>query len=154
MAYRDDFYIAANIVGYTGQLNNNPTVYFSKQLADGILYGHITQHHNIADNIGREKLNSHPQYVIQNENHNGMRAVEKRGNNIFHYSRSLFVPMAGLNAGQQALLTQAIANFQDMKKYHSLSFDEIVARYGLNAPNSVGNLVTYWENMAGEVVGV
>ena len=32
MGNRDDFYTAENIIGYTGNLHNNPTVYFANAL--------------------------------------------------------------------------------------------------------------------------
>ena len=49
MGYRDDFFIASNIVGYTGDLQDNPTVYFETDEEQA----HITQAHKKADNVGR-----------------------------------------------------------------------------------------------------
>ena len=55
MGYRDDFYTEENIVGYTGDINNNPTVYFEKNHGNGeISYGRITQSHGDPENQGRE----------------------------------------------------------------------------------------------------
>ncbi len=52
MAYYDELYHCDNIIGYTGQLHDSPTVYFlSEELG---LAGHITQKHFMDDNIGRE----------------------------------------------------------------------------------------------------
>lgn len=53
--YKDDFYVQENIIGYTGKLGENPTVYFQSRNKNGnITFGHITQEHDNKDNIGRE----------------------------------------------------------------------------------------------------
>ena len=65
MSYRDDFYIPRNIIGYTGNINNNPTVYFQ----NGASYGHITQAHDIRQNIGREEVCQAQDYRIFNNVH-------------------------------------------------------------------------------------
>lgn len=63
MGYRDDFYEAKNIIGYTGVLTKNPTVYFLS--ADE--YGHITQVHDEWRNVGRETVRSNAKYTFQND---------------------------------------------------------------------------------------
>lgn len=35
MSYHDDFYIKDNIIGYTGDILHNPTVYFKKVDGNG-----------------------------------------------------------------------------------------------------------------------
>jgi hypothetical protein len=49
--YEDTFYVKSNIVGYTGNKFNYPTVYFRQ----GNRFGRITQKHQHANNIGRNK---------------------------------------------------------------------------------------------------
>jgi hypothetical protein len=75
-------YRPENIIGYTGDTNNNPTVYFVtesrdengnlklKDLVRGaqvlFLNGHITQQHASADNVGRELVKESYYYSITN----------------------------------------------------------------------------------------
>lgn len=58
MLYGEDFYIYANIFGYTGDLHDRPTVYFSSDVEGGSLYlrkvARITQKYPTdPNNIGR-----------------------------------------------------------------------------------------------------
>jgi len=48
MGYRDDFYRTANIIGYSGQIDSFPSVYFQSSSE----YGHITQMHFYPQNDG------------------------------------------------------------------------------------------------------
>jgi len=82
MGYMDSFYRTENIIGYTGDLNKNPTVYFFAQSPgeNGLpkttqvgnsqkvlfLNGHITQAHNIAKNIGRDQVIESWSYSLMN----------------------------------------------------------------------------------------
>ncbi len=82
MGYCDYLYRPDNIIGYSGDLNNNPTVYFvtesrdengaikTKQVGDVsqilFLNGHITQAHGQANNIGRELVTESYSYSIMN----------------------------------------------------------------------------------------
>lgn len=50
--YRPDFYVRENMIGYTGELHNAPTIYFKSATE----YGHITQAHKLASNVGREMI--------------------------------------------------------------------------------------------------
>ena len=66
MPYRDDFYIRANIVGYTaddGNILENPTLYFETETE----HGRITQEHENPDNIGRGKVLNKLLFVLQGE---------------------------------------------------------------------------------------
>lgn len=59
--YKDDFYIDKNIVGYTGKIDEYPTVYFERtEENDTISFGRITQRHHIRGNIGREVVQNRP----------------------------------------------------------------------------------------------
>ena len=71
---RDDFYRRENIIGYTGDLRNSPTVYFLSVPWRGFgtyyncEYGHITQDYpDNPDNVGRERVCRAETYTIQNE---------------------------------------------------------------------------------------
>jgi hypothetical protein len=62
MVYRLDFYDVPNIYGYTGEPNNNPTVYFRTATE----HGRITQDHRNGANIGRDVVQSIEGYSIGN----------------------------------------------------------------------------------------
>jgi len=82
MAYCDLLYRPGNIIGYTGDVDNDPTVYFctpsteddgsvrTTQVGDNMqilfLHGHITQNHPKQKNIGREKAFESWSYSIMN----------------------------------------------------------------------------------------
>ncbi|MGB0949264.1 MAG: hypothetical protein ACPGU0_04070, partial [Marinirhabdus sp.] len=51
-----------NIIGYTGDIHDNPTVFFKK----GNKFGRITQDHQHEDNIGRNRVKSHSDHSIEN----------------------------------------------------------------------------------------
>jgi hypothetical protein len=112
MGYRDDFYIVANVIGYTGSISDNPTVYFESNAE----YGRITQAHDNADNIGRNKVRSNEGHSLANETLDGKyRAVERVGGKVTHKSRSVFVPIGGMSKGDKDVLYQAILTFQEAK---------------------------------------
>ncbi|BFM12561.1 hypothetical protein R50072_27140 [Simiduia litorea] len=82
MAYMDHLYRPENIIGYSGVLTSNPTVYFcapstgqnglpkttlvGKNQQILFLNGHITQAHDDPRNIGREKVCESWSYSIMN----------------------------------------------------------------------------------------
>ena len=82
MGYCDYLYKRENIIGYSGDLKSNPTVYFLTESRDEqgniktqtvkgvaqILFqnGHITQSHPNQNNIGREKMQESYSYSIMN----------------------------------------------------------------------------------------
>ena len=82
MGYCDVLYRKQNIIGYSGNLNNAPTVYFAtesrnkngslrtKQVkgVNQILFlnGHITQAHSSKNNVGRELAKESFSYSIAN----------------------------------------------------------------------------------------
>lgn len=153
MAYRDDFYKKENILGYTGDLNKNPTVYFADAGGDSprlvniggkdqvlVTFGHITQHHDLADNIGRGiVLESHSYSIYNNAKGQaeecvygpretnrlfgkgaakdlekyGEDGVTKDGHYIFHPSRNRFIPV---NSGSIDILALAIQKFTELKE--------------------------------------
>jgi hypothetical protein len=153
MGYRDDFYIKDNILGYTGNVNKDPTVYFADaggtapRLAkvngrDQVLvsFGHITQWHEVTNNIGRGPVMESTSYSIYNNakgaaeeciygprecdrlfgkdmakelEQYGEEGVTKDGHYIFHPSRNLFIPV---NSGTLDTLVKAITKFTELKE--------------------------------------
>lgn len=110
MGYRDDFYIVANIVGYTGDVAVYPTVYF--QIGDE--YGRITQRHDAPTNLGRNKVYKDATYTFENRTQpdGSVCMVEMSKGKVRHTSRNSFIPRTGLSAEQVALLAQSIINYQ------------------------------------------
>ncbi len=113
MGYRDDFYIAANITGYTGALYQKPSVYFQSATEEG----RITQEHDDPDNVGRNKVRSSVGYTHTNVNipGKGMRSVETRASGANHTSRNVFILASTCDDRGLAMLAQAIYNFPDRK---------------------------------------
>ncbi len=109
MSYEDSFYVKANITGYTGDIDNNPTVYFQK----GNRFGRITQDHDNADNIGRNKVREYDDY--RHENNSSGKAEEYYNGKVQHTSRNPFVSIGGLTDTDVAKLATAISNFTDIK---------------------------------------
>ena len=113
MSYRDDFYIVENIIGYTGDLTDNPTVYFE----NGEEYGHITQDHKKDDNIGREYVRPLEGYgaVNTDEGTDKVRLHEYLGTEIIHYSRNELVSIEGMCQGDKDILKMSIWTFPSLK---------------------------------------
>lgn len=119
MGYRDDFYISDNIIGYTGNVHEDPTVYFAEMHFDGerVIFGHITQSHPTRSNIGREMLRASKDYEIDNMDFgNGPVGVENMPDTgEFHISRSTFYWIYQCTPQQKAVLAGAIARFPELK---------------------------------------
>ncbi len=113
MGYRDDFYKAENMIGYSGDLHSFPTVYFQS----GQEFGHITQKHDTSQNVGRGSVGSHAEYSIGNETVDGvLKLVEKIGNRRpFHVSRSTLTRVEGMTFDDQSIILQAIWKYTDEK---------------------------------------
>ena len=84
MAYAPEFYVPENIIGYTGVLNRNPTVYF----LSATHYGHITQVHDEWRNVGRETIRPTDQYVFGNLGDNNALVEADYLASLSHASRS------------------------------------------------------------------
>ena len=152
MGYRDDFYCADNILGYTGDIKKDTTitVYFADagglnpklQTVNGkqkvvVQFGHITQVHDIAANVGREAVREAYSYSISNVMYEGAEHAqecvygEQELNKIglqgydtepgksrdeqhldWHISRNRF---ESVTSGNRALLAGALKRHQDKK---------------------------------------
>ncbi len=76
-------YQPQNIMGITGTVGHNPTVYYRS----GHTFGHITTAHPYSDNVGREVPRTDPTYTATNTGRHG--ALEERvGGRVFHTSRN------------------------------------------------------------------
>lgn len=85
MGYRDDFYVQANIIGWTGDIDGKAfTVYFADSCGNPpktvrvggvdqivVQYGHITQKHDCPYNEGREQVGECFSYSIFNGGSDG-----------------------------------------------------------------------------------
>ena len=120
MAYRADLYSPENIVGYTGCIHNNPTVYFQTDTE----FGRITQAHPSAWNIGREEVGDrYPgdgwEYVIKKDDRgNAQERYEHatEGRVVLHTSRNPFNSTQRANIDVFAVLAQAIWGLTDKKR--------------------------------------
>ena len=140
MGYEDNFYKKENILGYTGKIDDDPTVYFAsisgktKTVKDRqqllTKFGHITQFHDRDDNIGRELVRECYSYAIYNNFQSAKESVyglnewdkvaskrksyvQENQHNVFHSSRFFFIHV---NSGNIEILAQAIKNHQKRKK--------------------------------------
>jgi len=104
--YEDGFYKRSNIIGYTGDINVNPTVYFK----NGNKFGRITQDHTNKSNIGRNEVRIAGDYRITNT-HNG-KAQEFYNGGVRHNSRNPFKPAGWL---EKFKLAKAIQRFPNKK---------------------------------------
>ncbi len=121
MGYRDDFYTAENIIGYTGTVHADPTVYFFRDHE----YGHITQNHGIAQNVGRGPVRRHEDYRIDNRDVKGeQRCVEYANGKVFHISRNVFVGKDALSDEQMAVLAQSVTNHTELKRWATMTRGE------------------------------
>jgi hypothetical protein len=111
LAYEPGFYIPENIIGYTGVLSKNPTVYFLSKTH----YGHITQVHNNWKNVGRSTVRVNDKYFFGNVG-NGNCLVERDPGVLKHTSRSPMI-LVGLGALPPEL-THAIMVHQEQKALH------------------------------------
>jgi hypothetical protein len=115
MGYRDEFYIAENIVGYTGQLGVNPTVYFETPEE----VGRITQAHPNPKNVGRNTVRKMFDYTVDNilldgffhaqeawETATGKKGSHRSRNPIFNEHVTNF---------ERSRLALAIKRFPDLK---------------------------------------
>lgn len=123
MGYRDDFYCAANVIGYSGQLQSFPTVYFQTKTG----YGHITQEHDLSQNVGRNAVEDGTGYTIGNEMVNGvLKLVEKKNGHIFHESRSTLTKVGQNDQNTLAVLTQAIWKCPEEKYISAFSKKDLL----------------------------
>jgi hypothetical protein len=113
MGYRDDFYVVDNIVGYTGKVKDAPTVYFESESE----IGHITQYHELKNNIGRELVFSREGYSGGNtdEGTDKVRLMEWMGTKLIHTSRNEMISVEGMPAEDQSILAQSIWTYLALK---------------------------------------
>lgn len=111
MGYCDDFYVKANIIGYTGDLKDSSkvTVYFR----NGNKFGRITQDHPHQDNIGRNQVRDCGDYRIGNNANN--KCEEFYNGAVKHTSRNAFVAVPQTSVDTIDVLAKAITAFPNAK---------------------------------------
>lgn len=128
--YRPDFYTPENIIGHTGSLHSNPTVYFRR----GQEFGRITQSHQYAWNLGRQEVRRESRgkrYVIGNRKVNGAERAEEKfvspkgAEELIHVSRSPFISCKRANVDQLAILASAIRKFPNKKVGPPITFRRV-----------------------------
>lgn len=131
MAFEAEFYIPENIIGYTGDIDQKPTVYFKRIEGNGtITFGHITQNwfdgefgKSNSPNVGREVLRNADDYTIENINGSMLEQAPSIG--FRHQSRSMIVLLdPATKAKTRYKLGLAIANFTCQKHWERLTADE------------------------------
>ncbi|WP_086931266.1 hypothetical protein [Agarilytica rhodophyticola] len=113
MAYAADFYIQENIIGYTGDSQNKPTVYFRS----GHKFGRITQAYPDSNYQGRSLVREYTDYSISNRPPKGT-AEEYYNGEVRHCSRYPFIPVDD-NDSLKAVLAIAIASYPYKKPIYS-----------------------------------
>jgi hypothetical protein len=108
VAYAPEFYSPENIIGYTGVLHKNPTVYF----LSASHYGHITQVHDQWRNVGRETIRSSARYMFGNVGDHNCLVESDPGAPMSHISRS---PMILVSGAIPPELTHAIMVHSEQK---------------------------------------
>ena len=114
MGYRDDFYVVGNMYGYTGKINEKPTVYFKTDTE----YGRITQDHEHKNDIRRNKVRNADGYTLRNE---GPMAVERWRGKVVHKSRHKIILIGQVSPGDRAILSQSIWTCKVLKEKAWLS---------------------------------
>jgi hypothetical protein len=114
MTYRDDFYVVGNMYGYTGQVNDNPTVYF----VSATEHGRITQNHPRTENIGRDVVKTNAGYDIRNQRDDDgvLKCMEFEGEYRVHKSRGPLVLISQTTDADRAILAQSIWRHTELKK--------------------------------------
>jgi hypothetical protein len=103
-------YQAHNVIGSTRAPGQRPTVYYRSGSGT---FGHITQEHDLLDNVGREPAGKHAQYSFGNTGPEGQ-LQEKFGAYVFHQSRNPFVPAQ--SDEERESLGQAHRDFPRLKQ--------------------------------------
>jgi len=119
MTYRNDFYKKENIIGYTGDLNQKPTVYFQKAHTYNpglISFGRITQAHADDQNVGREFVFKAKHYSARNERVHGTRTLVERVNDqLIHTSRNPMILVDQKNTNVIDQLAESIDKYPELK---------------------------------------
>ena len=119
MSYRNDFYIKDNIIGYTGDLRNEPTVYFLEVHPHNPnlkSFGRITQFHEMPERVGREFVFQSKNYHYGNDLIFGEpKLVERICDHPIHMSRNKFISVDQEDQVTINILANAIEQFTTIK---------------------------------------
>lgn len=144
MPYRDNLYQKENIIGYTGDPNNNPTVYFKQEnknkngTVESVTFGHITQDHGLYFNIGREEAGVAETYEIKNDgklNEQGQKTAQEYANGVmFHPSRNAFTDVSK-NDKMKEHLSDSIEKFAEIKQRYISKYARDQVKEIIKNPN-------------------
>ena len=87
-------YQPVNIIGTTGRPGQQPTVYYRRPSGT---FGHITQEHDVLENVGRMKARKTSDYTIGNTGPGGTMEESAPSINFYHPSRNPLRPTAVLS---------------------------------------------------------
>ena len=100
-----------HVIGTTSAPGQAPTVYYRTRSGT---FGHITQQHGAATNVGREPARNHPGYTFRNVMHGGQPVlVEDIPGAMHHQSRNALRPST--TAQQRAAASNAHTAFPAIK---------------------------------------
>ncbi len=118
MDYEKDFYILENIIGYTGDRQNKPTVYFLKKFGvNSNKFGRITQYYpDNLDNEGRSIVRDYYDYMIANTIEG--EGYEYYGGQVRHNSRHKYISVVNDERLQAVLATSIVAFPNKKPKYN------------------------------------
>ena len=109
--YAENLYKPENIIGYTGDINKDPTVYFQK----GDHNGHITQNHKNEGNIGRDIVLSSPSFE-KDIMPSGV-LIESIKDEAVHVSRNTFVKLPSADELKKSTsISKKISTYRKRKK--------------------------------------
>ena len=109
-SYGSSFYKPENIIGHTGDITSNPTVYYQ----DGDRFGGITTAHDESNNVGKSVIREASDYSIKNK---GGTAMEHYGGMDQHPSRNKFHPAS--TSEVQSQLSTATRNTRGVRQRHA-----------------------------------
>jgi hypothetical protein len=113
-----------NVIGTTSAAGQLPTVYYRSSSGT---FGHITQQHNDANNVGREPARKTAAYRFGNIERNGRQVLEIPGR-MHHISRNALRPIE--TAPQQVAAATAHHNNPAIKRRVLVTGTESGAQFG------------------------
>ncbi|MGB9991808.1 hypothetical protein [Pseudoduganella rhizocola] len=108
----EHLYQPINIIGTTSQPGQRPTVYYRRPSGT---FGHITQEHDIAENVGRMKARKTSDYTIGNTGVGGAMEESAPSIGFYHPSRNPLRNFADLTLPERHAAEQVHLTFSAFK---------------------------------------
>ena len=122
----DRLYRPFNAIGTTSAVGQQPTVYYRSSSGT---FGHITQQHGTATNVGREPARKTAAYTFGNVDVGGRQVlVEHIPGVLHHQSRNALRPIS--TAPQRAAASNAHHNFPNIKQRVLVTGSELGPQFG------------------------